>query len=329
MSSAEIPSEGVERAPSKDTGSERGPAARIAARTSLGVFAALQVIPGLVHVFSLDGGASGMAGLELSLFSVEEAAVLVNVLAAVGNAQLFFGLVVGLVAATGALRDLLRLAALLVLVCVYACVLWFARWGLAADAGSLATIVESSWPAAQVWLNFSLALVSLAAAGKALQPISSSAKYFPNRPTFSRPPKKASKPKSEESTEEPDEEEPQTFWEEQGIRGRPEAWTQEEKEEVARMIFAKYDQDESGTIDLDELCVMMVEIDRHLLVFKTPERVFQFANMQLQEADLNMDEVLDEEEFVPFFVERIITQGFEMMAEFDFDAYEERLAHGS
>ena len=33
----------------------------------------------------------------------------------------------------------------------------------------------------QVWLNFSLALVSLAAAGKALQPISSSAKYFPNR----------------------------------------------------------------------------------------------------------------------------------------------------
>ena len=44
MSSAEIPSEGVvPRVPSKDTGSERGPAARIAARTSLGVFAALQV----------------------------------------------------------------------------------------------------------------------------------------------------------------------------------------------------------------------------------------------------------------------------------------------
>ena len=36
------------------------------------------------------------------------AQVLVNVLAAVGNAQLFFGLVVGLVAATGALLDLLR-----------------------------------------------------------------------------------------------------------------------------------------------------------------------------------------------------------------------------
>merc|ERR1712224_478500 len=105
-----------------------------------------------------------------------------------------------------------------------------------------------------------------------------------------------------------------------GIKGDPEDWSREEKETVATMLFEKYDQNSNGFIELEELVLMMVEIDRHLMVFGTPERVFYFSRVALQQADMNDDGKLSEEEFVDFFVDHIIVNGFEYMSDFDWDA---------
>merc|ERR1711924_493511 len=59
------------------------------------------------------------------------------------------------------------------------------------------------------------------------------------------------------------------------------------------------------------------------LKFSNPERVFQLAMHQISQYDLNGDEVLDKEEFLPFFVECIIGNGFENFRDFDWDAFDD------
>jgi Ca2+-binding EF-hand superfamily protein len=114
-----------------------------------------------------------------------------------------------------------------------------------------------------------------------------------------------------------------TFWEDMGYGPHPADWTEEERYAVAEKIFDQFDADGNEYIDLNELVYMIIEIDKHTMTFGTPQRVYSLAMHQMQQYDLNGDEYLTREEFMPFFVDCIIGNGFETFKDFDWDAFEE------
>lgn len=114
-----------------------------------------------------------------------------------------------------------------------------------------------------------------------------------------------------------------TFWEDMGYGPHPSDWTEDERYAVADKIFDMFDKDGNDLINVEELVYMIIEIDKHTMTFGKPERVFQLAMHQIGQYDLNGDEVLDKEEFLPFFVECIIGNGFENFRDFDWDAFDE------
>jgi hypothetical protein len=113
-----------------------------------------------------------------------------------------------------------------------------------------------------------------------------------------------------------------TFWEDMGYGPHPSDWSEEERYAVAEKIFDKFDVDGNEYIDLNELGLMIIEIDKHTMTFGSPQRVFNLAMHQMKEYDLNGDEYLSRDEFMPFFVECIIGNGFENFKDFDWDAFE-------
>jgi Ca2+-binding EF-hand superfamily protein len=114
-----------------------------------------------------------------------------------------------------------------------------------------------------------------------------------------------------------------TFWEDMGYGPHPSDWSEEERYAVAEKIFDQFDKDNNDCIDLEELVYMIIEIDKHTMTFGRPERVYNLAMHQMKEYDLNGDEYLSREEFLPFFVECIIGNGFENFKDFDWDKFEE------
>jgi hypothetical protein len=113
-----------------------------------------------------------------------------------------------------------------------------------------------------------------------------------------------------------------TFWEDMGYAPDPSDWSEEERYVVAEKIFDMFDKDENEMIDLNELVFMIIEIDKHTMTFGKPERVYSLALHQMKEYDLNGDEYLTREEFLPFFVDCIIGNGFENFKNFDWEAFE-------
>jgi hypothetical protein len=123
----------------------------------------------------------------------------------------------------------------------------------------------------------------------------------------------------------------ETFWEEMGFSADPAQWSDDEKYAVAEAMFERFDRDDNGYVDMTELIAMMVEIDKHTRTFgtdpaKSIQRQYVFARMKMEEADIDHDNKLSKDEFVPFFADEIITKGFEWMQGVDFDAYDEE--HG-
>jgi len=116
----------------------------------------------------------------------------------------------------------------------------------------------------------------------------------------------------------PQEEKYETWWEEMGYSANPQEWSEEERYEIAGEIFERFDKDNSGTVDPNELLFMMVEIDKYTHTFG-PHRINVFAQIQMNEADVDRDGVLSRDEFLPFFVDNIITKGFDLMRDHDWD----------
>jgi hypothetical protein len=114
-----------------------------------------------------------------------------------------------------------------------------------------------------------------------------------------------------------------TFWEDMGYGPHPSDWTEDERYAVADKIFDMFDKDGNDLINVEELVYMIIEIDKHTMTFGTPQRVYSLAMHQMQQYDLNGDEYLTREEFMPFFVDCIIGNGFETFKDFDWDAFEE------
>jgi len=113
-----------------------------------------------------------------------------------------------------------------------------------------------------------------------------------------------------------------TFWEDMGYDAHPANWTEDERYAVADKIFDMFDKDGNDMIDLDELVYMIIEIDKHTMTFGNPQRVFNLAMHQMQQYDLNGDQYLNRDEFLDFFVEGIIGNGFENFKDFDWDSFE-------
>jgi Ca2+-binding EF-hand superfamily protein len=103
------------------------------------------------------------------------------------------------------------------------------------------------------------------------------------------------------------------FWEDMGIRGTPDTWSEAQAQKVAMKLFDMYDIDESGEIDKEEFIFMITEMDRYLKVFGSPLRVFSFADKVMKEMDHDQSGSLARHEFVPLFVEKVIRQGFEKL----------------
>ena len=101
------------------------------------------------------------------------------------------------------------------------------------------------------------------------------------------------------------------FWEEMGIRGTPDTWSEAQAQKVAMKLFDMYDLDESGEIDKEEFIFMITEMDRYLKVFGSPLRVFSFADKVMKEMDQDDSGSLGRAEFVPLFVEKVIREGFD------------------
>jgi len=113
-----------------------------------------------------------------------------------------------------------------------------------------------------------------------------------------------------------------TFWEDMGYGPHPSDWTEEERYDVADKIFDMFDKDGNEMIDLNELGLMIIEIDKHTMTFGNPQRVYNLAMYQMGQYDLNGDEYLTRDEFLPFFVDCIIGNGFEQFKVFDWDGFE-------
>jgi len=73
---------------------------------------------------------------------------------------------------------------------------------------------------------------------------------------------------------------------------------------------------------------MIIEIDKHVMTFGKPERVYSLAMHQMKEYDLNGDERLSREEFMPFFVENIVQNGFANFKDFDWESFEREQGRG-
>jgi len=108
-----------------------------------------------------------------------------------------------------------------------------------------------------------------------------------------------------------------------GYGPHPADWSEEERYAVADKIFDMFDTNGNELMDMEELVYMIIEIDKHTMTFGRPERVYNLAMHQMKQYDLNGDEQLTREEFLPFFVDCIIGNGFENFKDFDWDAFEE------
>lgn len=70
---------------------------------------------------------------------------------------------------------------------------------------------------------------------------------------------------------------------------------------VARDAFAKYDKDDSGTIDKQELFAVLLDLGRVVPVNGTPEQKAKFLDQAFAVADADDNGVVDEDEFIEFY----------------------------